>query len=91
MCFLLYENAVIVMNSCLDAMIEFSLHYLLLIIALSQSTSPNIVTYTTRVKAFMRVKIFDSSFCIFTLCYFGSLNMHVSWKKENLVGKNYVF
>jgi hypothetical protein len=58
MYFLLNEHAVIFMNSSLGAMI-LSLYYLLPVLVLSQGMSPDVVTYTTLMKAFMRVKRFE--------------------------------
>lgn len=59
MYFLLNENAVIFMGSCLGAIILLSLHCLLPLLILSQGMSPDVVTYTTLMKAFMRVKRYE--------------------------------
>ena len=68
MYFLLNENAVIFITS-FGAMIYLSLHYLLPVLVLSQGMSPDVVTYTTLMKGFMRVKRFEKVL----LLYFYSL------------------
>lgn len=83
---LLNENGVILMGSCLGAMILLSLHCFLPLLILSQGMSPDVVTYTTLMKAFMRVKKYEK--VRLSYLYFRLLQLlkhpYALWETENL-------